>query len=636
MSGTAGTTVGGISIPIMAVDNATAVINRVTRNLQGLAGPTQRFGQMTNRAASNVFGLNKLSDGMSSLGSHTRDVARSMERIAPAIGLITGAVTLGGLLALENRFANVGQSAGNLGQRLGIPVDRLTELQGAAKLGGVTAEDMSSGLQALDEGLRSATFRGDGLKIQTFNALGVSFGEIGKHARTADEAIREVANGIQRLDKTEGRGAALRAAQNLGLEGLFPVLLKGGAGIDALVAKTKRLGGVISPQMLQRAEALHEGFQSVAIAAEGFANRLADAVSPQFTRMSEGFATWIARIAPDFSRWIGTLATRLENWLTNDLDWTPLTKGFDRFTAWVNSLSAKDFTEFGETLKTIGGEVADLATRAAQFGDEISKWKFSEAFEREIAFLKELKYWIHDVPYKAGQSFREYLNQPTPNAEQDTRSWWQRLFEPGPGLFDGWGGGDARLQAPPRDAIGLPQTGSGPSDVMTQVHDFFAAKGVPEENIAGILANIQAESGFNPNALGDPDKEGHYTSLGLFQEHGPRMKALQAQYGPTPGVIDQLNFAWNEPAMQAALRAMRGQGSAQSGAIFSRGFEVPAGGIAEDMRRGAAAQQFVGAVHVSVDVNARTGAVNATSTASGIATTSPVRIASPMPTAGGH
>ena len=157
MSGSA-TQVSGISVPIFAVDNATAVINRVNKSIAGLGSQTSRWSQASSRAGGGAFGLNRLSEGMESLGVRTRDTFRALEKIAPAIGLITGAATLGGMLALELRFANLGQHVANLGQRLGIPVDRLTALQGAARLGGLSAEDMSAGLASLDESLRGATF----------------------------------------------------------------------------------------------------------------------------------------------------------------------------------------------------------------------------------------------------------------------------------------------------------------------------------------------------------------------------------------------------------------------------------------------------------------------------------------------
>jgi hypothetical protein len=157
---------------------------------------------------------------------------------------------------------------------------------------------------------------------------------------------------------------------------------------------------------------------------------------------------------------------------------------------------------------------------------------------------------------------------------------------------------------------------------MRRMHDFFAGKGVSEDNIAGILANAAAESGFDPSKWGDQN-----SSYGLFQEHAARLTAMQNRYGATPSVDEQLEFAWNERQMQRTLEQMRGQSPTESGRLFSHGFEGPAGGEAEDMRRGAAAPQFG---HVQVDVNVKSDRqVSLNARGSGIASTPRVSAAMP-------
>ena len=81
MSGS--TQVSGISVPIFAVDHATAVINRVNKSIAGLGSQTSRWSQASSRAGGGAFGLNRLSEGMESLGVRTRDTFRALEKIAP-------------------------------------------------------------------------------------------------------------------------------------------------------------------------------------------------------------------------------------------------------------------------------------------------------------------------------------------------------------------------------------------------------------------------------------------------------------------------------------------------------------------------------------------------------------------------
>jgi hypothetical protein len=607
-----GTAVGGIAIPIFAVDNATAVINRVNKSIAGMTQGTQRFGAATKKST-DVSALNHLSLSMKGLGTNVMGVFRASQRVVPLLGVIASGSIVGGVAALERRWAELGQAVSNTSVRLGITTSSLTAWQGAARLAGASSEDMTAGLASLDEKLRSATFRGDAMAIQTFNKLRVNFGQIGVQARTADSAMRDVAEGISRIYKEEGRGAAFRAAQNLGLEALFPQLIKGGAAWDAYIEDVKRLGGVMTPDMIERAEKLRNGFSRLGIAVEGFANRISDALEPVMTPLLNSMAELVALNGTWISQDIGKYARELADYVKN-IDWTQAIKGAESFWGWLKKIleyafPQKNNTPFGpENNPELGGRAAGgSADGGSADGGSAG------------ANSHEPGNWLWQW-YRGGYAARPWWLGGTGQAELSEDQQHPYRFLPNlhwPHFESTAGGGRP---------ITVPQGPSAAAGVMQQVHDFFAGKGVPEENIAGILANVSAESGFNPN-IWNPE----HTSFGLFQDTGDRLTGLNKRYGETPSVADQLANAWGEPQVQAALRAMRNRNSTESGAIFSRVGESPAGGISEDMRRGAASPQFMqGAVQVDVNIR-HDGTTTANAKGRGIAQVSPPRVSSPMP-----
>ena len=75
-------------------------------------------------------------------------------------------------------------------------------------------------------------------------------------------------------------------------------------------------------------------------------------------------------------------------------------------------------------------------------------------------------------------------------------------------------------------------------EVMNYSHDFFASKGLGEEQIAGILGNMCLESGFVIDA-----KNPNSSATGLFQW-------LSSHYPSDWSIETQLNHAWEE--MQGA------------------------------------------------------------------------------------
>lgn len=87
----------------------------------------------------------------------------------------------------------------------------------------------------------------------------------------------------------------------------------------------------------------------------------------------------------------------------------------------------------------------------------------------------------------------------------------------------------------------------GSANVQQQVWAFFAAKGLKPHQIAAIMGNVQAESGFNPLAQGDY-RNGSPEAFGLFQWNDRRHKLFDfiGGQGNLGNVQAQLEFAWRE------------------------------------------------------------------------------------------
>lgn len=143
----------------------------------------------------------------------------------------------------------------------------------------------------------------------------------------------------------------------------------------------------------------------------------------------------------------------------------------------------------------------------------------------------------------------------------------------------------------PRGPLSAPRVPGQAAATMNQAREFFRGKGLSEAETAGILANMNAESGFNPNISGDGG-----SSYGLFQHHDERMRRLFAFSGTDkPSAQQQLDFAWHElqTSERNTLDRMRGRSASDAAAIFSRDFERPKDREGEAARRGASASQFV-------------------------------------------
>lgn len=137
-------------------------------------------------------------------------------------------------------------------------------------------------------------------------------------------------------------------------------------------------------------------------------------------------------------------------------------------------------------------------------------------------------------------------------------------------------------------AIGDPN-----SSVEMQIFYYLThSMGLSVGAACGVLANIEAESSFNPTIVGDSG-----TSYGLCQWHNERYTALISycnanglDYRTVTGQMRYLQFELETdyPAMLARLRAMpdTAQGAYDAGALWCTDFERPANASVKAVERG--------------------------------------------------
>lgn len=115
------------------------------------------------------------------------------------------------------------------------------------------------------------------------------------------------------------------------------------------------------------------------------------------------------------------------------------------------------------------------------------------------------------------------------------------------------------------------------------IYSYMAGKGLSDYAIAGILGNIQSESGFDPQAY-NPNDNGS-PSYGLCQWHAGRytnLKNFAGVYGEPPSIDmnTQLDFLWNElqTSHSSTLSGLQSATSAAEASwVWGNKFEVFAG-----------------------------------------------------------
>ena len=165
------------------------------------------------------------------------------------------------------------------------------------------------------------------------------------------------------------------------------------------------------------------------------------------------------------------------------------------------------------------------------------------------------------------------------------------------------------------------------SSLQQHALDYFVSRGWTAEQAAGIVANLTAESGLNPAAVGDGG-----AAYGLAQWHGNRQDGFQALFSkPIQGSSLDEQLTWVETELRttesAAGNALRScTTSYQAGACISEKYERPADRAGEAAKRGALAQSIL-----NVANNVATNSQQVTESVATTAVSTPNNVAKGQP-----
>jgi muramidase (phage lysozyme) len=281
----------GFSVRISAVDAATATLDKINKRIAAMSAPAERFNKSMAKFG-DVSGITKLSEGMSSLGHNALDTFRSVERIVSPMAAITGAGSIAGMTLLVQRWAELGTQVSQTSYRLAMPAQKLTNLEGAARLAGSSAEALDSSLSTLREELSGAVWGRDPHAIQVLRSLNINPGTP-SHVKDTAEALGELADRIKGMPDVHTQQ---RALDELGLDrSLLPLLKNGKKGLEDLTSQAKQLGGGMTDEMAKNADDTRKSFTKLSEAIEGVANRMADRLSPTAQKYMDQSSDWISK-----------------------------------------------------------------------------------------------------------------------------------------------------------------------------------------------------------------------------------------------------------------------------------------------------------------------------------------------------
>lgn len=235
----------------------------------------------------------QLVEGMQRAERSVKDTMDRIGRYASAATSALGAIGLGvglaGLIAWQKKALETADAASKMAQRAGISVEELTRLQHAARLSGVSNEELGKALIKLNKNAVDASL-GVATAKEAFARMGINVKDASGHVKNANTLLYEMAD--RTAKSGDGALKTASAVDVLGKSGanLIPMMNGGSAALRQMAADADALGVVISTETAQAAEQFNDNLERLKVSGEGLGLTLAAKTLPQLTKISDAMA----------------------------------------------------------------------------------------------------------------------------------------------------------------------------------------------------------------------------------------------------------------------------------------------------------------------------------------------------------
>jgi hypothetical protein len=230
------------------------------------------------------------------------------------LGTALGTAGLG--LMIRNAL-EAGDALADMADRLGLNVEKLQELQYAARLAGASQEQMETGVRRLNQLLGEAAV-GQEESSRALKSLGISALDAQGRVRSTADVLGDLADQMQAARTHTER--ARMANEAFGRQGasLIPMLAQGRAGLAAAADEARKYGAVADAEMVRKTAAANDAMDRLALVLRGNLVQAIAAVAPTIERLSNALAGLVAdfgtifdRLAPEDLAPLGELANRI-------------------------------------------------------------------------------------------------------------------------------------------------------------------------------------------------------------------------------------------------------------------------------------------------------------------------------------
>lgn len=207
--------------------------------------------------------------------------------------IATGAAAGATLVALTAETAAYADDAIKTAERIGLTVEELQALDFALGISGTSMEQQRASFVRL---ARTASDANEGLTTaqRAFDRIGVSVTDASGELKPMEALIRDVADGLSRMENETLRTAT--AQELFGRRGtdLLQFIEDGAAGINALTEEARSYGAIMSTEAAEGAEEFNDELLRARTVVRGVRQAIGLELIPEMTELITAFREWFA------------------------------------------------------------------------------------------------------------------------------------------------------------------------------------------------------------------------------------------------------------------------------------------------------------------------------------------------------
>jgi hypothetical protein len=220
------------------------------------------------------------------LNRATGEVSRFVGVTGSLLRGLGASLAVGGITLLVQRTLDSVDALDKMATRVGVGVERLQELQFAARNTGVSTQDLDSALTKLNARIGAAV-AGSKEAQDAFKRMGLDILNTNGSVREAGEQFTRIADKVRNAADATERARILNDAFGKGGQALAAMMIEGAAGIERMSAKARELGIILDASVIAEGNKAKDALSILSTVIGMNLARAILAASPLLVKMSE-------------------------------------------------------------------------------------------------------------------------------------------------------------------------------------------------------------------------------------------------------------------------------------------------------------------------------------------------------------